>query len=188
MKVTVLARSTLMMSLALVAIVGASRADAAAPERYTATTLAGTWMLSTVVGPGAALPSFVTYAADGTLVYADALMFGGVELLPMKVGPFFGVWEQTGPRDFGGTSVGLLFDPTTNDVIAIARARSALRVARGGAHASGTIFLEMVPCPTPVTCPDPADPAVSWVPFGGPVNGFAVSLSRIVRVPAAAAE
>jgi hypothetical protein len=184
MKVTVLSCRTLMMTLALVAIVGASRADASAPERYTAATLAGTWMLSTEIGPEAALPSFVTYAADGTLVYADALMFGGVELLPMKAGPFFGVWERTGPRDFGGTSVGLLFDPTTNEVVAIARARSALHVAPGGAHASGTIFLEMAPCPTPVSCPDPADPDVSWIPFGDPVNGFTVSLSRIVRVPA----
>jgi hypothetical protein len=155
-----------------------------AADGFAKATPVGTWYLSTEVGPGATLPALVTYNIDGTLTYVDAFLFGGVELLPFKVSPFLGVWRPTGNGRFGGTSFGLLFEPTSNVAVAIMRARSALRFDGSRDRVVGKIYVETVMCPTPVSCPDPTDPSVVWTPAGDPVNGFAVVLTRASRVPA----
>jgi hypothetical protein len=147
-------------------------------------TLTGTWYFATGVGPGAAVPAVATFHDDGTVVYSDALTYGGVPLFPVKFTPFLGVWRMTGFGKFGGTSVGLMFDPTTNVIVGLERARSALRFDRDLGHVVGTIYLETAMCTGPFACPDPTDPAVVWTPVGDPVNGFPVTLSRLSRVPA----
>jgi hypothetical protein len=147
-------------------------------------TLTGTWYFSSVIAPGATLPGLVTYHDDGTAVYSDAIMFGGIPQVPMKITPFHAVWQVTGRNRFGGTALGLIFDPVTNAMIGFARARSNLRFDTDLNHIVGTIFGEMVLCSTTFTCPDPTDPSLVWTPTADPVHGMSVSLSRLSRVPA----
>jgi hypothetical protein len=161
------------------------RADQPRPQ-----TLAGTWVYSTVVGQATTgelmtIPGMATYNADGTLTYSDATMLGGSAAMPspIKFGPYNGVWERTGHNRFGTTGLGLVFDPATNKVIGYARGRSALHYDGDSSKLVGTLYFEFAPCSSEFTCPDPTDPATSWIPFGDP-NGFSVVLTRVTRVPA----
>jgi len=159
-------------------------------------TIAGTWYFSTslaaVTGPGTTVPGMATFHEDGTLVYTDALMFGmGAKLgFAVKIAPYHGVWRMTGKNKFGGTGIGLLFAPapgtTAPDVVVgFIRSRSELRYDGSLSRIVGTIYIETTMCETgPLSCPDPTDPDVVWVPFGDPVQGFPVALSRVSRVPA----
>jgi hypothetical protein len=175
-------------ALAGILALGAGLAVPAANEMWNPTPT-GTWYFATdasmLAGPGAALPAFVTFHDDGTLTYTDAAMFGALPALPLMGSPYHGVWRFTGPGRFGGTSVGLLFDPASSAMIGFSRARSALRFDRDLGRISGTIYVETAMCTVPmVVCPDPTAPTVTWTPVGDPINGFKVSLTRLSRVPA----
>jgi hypothetical protein len=175
-------RSTRPLILVLLAAMLATAPAAQAADPWHPD-VAGTWVFVTAMGPGMTLPGMATFHEDGTVVYTDATMFGASPI-PFKVAPFQGVWQMTGKNRFGGTSIGLLFDPATGMVVGFGRARSALRFDGSPSRVVGTLYLEMASCPTPVTCPDPTDPEVTWYPLGDPVNGFPVVLSRVSRVPA----
>ncbi len=178
-----------LLAAGLLAAVFLATAALRADGRREAPAIAGTWAFSTslaTVGmPGATLAGMVTFNEDGTLVYDDALMFGGgAQLFPWKTSPYHGVWRATGRNRFGGTSIAMLFDPATGAMVGFVRARSSLRFASGDSKIVGTIFTETVICPNSFSCPDPANPGVQWTPFGNPVDGFPVVLTRVVRVPA----
>ncbi len=181
MKTRTSARRLILLTVAVL-LVGGLTAPVAS-GRFPAT-LVGTWYLASGLGAGATLPSLVTYHRDGTLGYTDALMFGGVPQLPMKVSPFLGVWRATGPRRFGGTGLGLLFDPATNMMVGFVRSRSSLRFDVNPGRVVGNIYIETTMCPSQFTCPDPTDPAVVWTPYGDPENGIPVVLTRLFRLPA----
>jgi hypothetical protein len=166
--------------VAAVLALGASPLAVASPFDYD---LAGTWAWTTFVAPETGIPALVTYEADGTIVGSDSTMFGSFPaLFPFKMTPFHGVWSRLGLRRFGGTSLMLLFDASSSDLVGFGRSRSAIRLDDRN-HISGAMFLEMLPCPTPLSCPDPADPAGSWVPLGDPENGFPFEAVRLQRVP-----
>ena len=184
-------RTTRRVMLLLIAVVVLAAPGLRADHNPWPQTLTGTWIFSTSLppvpyGPGGTVPGMAAFNEDGTLAYTDALMFGGGgELFPYKVGPFHGVWRMTGPNRFGGTSIGLLFDLTYGYVAGFVRARSALRYDGSPSKITGTLYMETLMCANgPLACPDPTDPAAAWVPFGDPVNGFPVALSRVTRVPA----
>jgi hypothetical protein len=170
----------MMIPVLLAVMLGGGPGLEAAGPSYLST-LTGTWIFSTVAGPGMTIPAVVTYHADGTITYSDATMFGGSAMAPYKFGTYNGVWQQIRQNRFGTTAIGLMFDPGTNAVIGFARGRSALRYHGNTSTLVGKLYLETVACPTPFTCPDPTNPNLVWTPFGDP-NGFAIVLSRVTRV------
>jgi hypothetical protein len=79
--------------------------------------------------------------------------------------PLHGVWERTGARQVGGTSLWLVFDAPSGVLVAIARCRTSLEVTRNGEGLDGKMFLEMLPCNGPLGCQDPLDPEAEWLPY-----------------------
>jgi len=100
---------------------------------------------------------------------------------PFKITPLHGVWERTGPGQFGVTSLMLGFDPATNVLVAIGRARADIRFDGDFDHLAGTLYGELLFCPTPFSCPNPTDPAAPWITTTPPVPFTAI---RVRRVPA----
>lgn len=145
----------------------------------------GSWAWRTHLAPTASLPALVTFHADGTVTGSDGLMFGGLPGSPTRMSPIHGVWEHTGRHSIGGTSLYLVFDAPSGVLIAIGRARSSLHFVTDFDHLQGRMFLESLPCPSPVACPDPLAEDAGWISYPGmPPDGFAVSATRVHRVPA----
>jgi hypothetical protein len=180
------------MRRALVATVASVILVLAAPQRPLASTQEegfqpwGTWVWQTSLGPGMSLPALLTLHKDGTLSVSDGLMFGGLPGSATRMSPLHGVWERTGPRRIGGTSLWLIFDAPSGVLVAIGRCRTTLLLARDGDGLEGKMFLEMLPCNGPMGCQDPIDPAAQWVPYPNlPPTGFlSVTARRLHRVPA----
>ena len=143
--------------------------------------ITGTWWLVGQYGPGMTLPTLVTYHADGTSAASDSIMFGGIPGFPFKITPLHGVWKRTGPGQFGVTSLMLGFDPATNMLVAIGRARADIRFDGDFDHLAGMLYGELLFCPTPFSCPNPTDPAAPWITTTPPVPFTAI---RVRRVPA----
>lgn len=146
----------------------------------------GTWVWQTSFGPGMSMPALLTLHKDGTVSVSDGLMFGGLPGSTMRTSPLHGVWENTGPRRIGGTSLWLIFDAPSGVLVAIGRCRTALQLAGDGEGLEGKMFLEMLPCNGPLGCQDPLDPAAQWLPYPNlPPTGFlSVTAKRLHRVPA----
>ncbi len=144
------------------------------------------WHWRTITANGS-LPAFITYQQDGSINGSDASMFGGTANNPYRYSSFAGVWERIGPNEFAGTSLYLRFDPATNKLIGIARARSQFAFAQDFDHIAGTFRLDVLPCPSPATCPDPLADTADWQPYNGPPlpNEFSFEATRIKRVPIA---
>jgi hypothetical protein len=65
------------------------------------------------------------------------------------------------------------------------RARSSLQFAGSFNSFDGKMFIESLSCATPLTCPDPLDPAAKWVPNPMmPPDGFSVTGQRLERIVA----
>jgi hypothetical protein len=167
---------------ALVAAVLALGTSPLLADSFPGVSLSGTWVWTTFLGPATGIPALVTYLADGTIVGSDSTMLGSIPGYSFKTTPFHGVWKQLGRRRFGGTSIELLFDPDTSELIGFLRARAAIRL-QDRDHISGTMLLDMLPCPTALTCPDPTQADASWIPLGDPANGFPFQAVRLHRVP-----
>jgi hypothetical protein len=107
-------------------------------------------------------------------------MFGSFpELFPFKVTPLHGAWSRLSWRRFGGTSLMLFFDASTSALVGFGRARSAI-LLEDRSHISGTMVLDMLPCPTALSCPDPTQADSSWIPLGE----FPFKAVRLHVVPA----
>jgi hypothetical protein len=126
-------------------------------------------------GSGLPFPALVTFHQDGTLICSDSMMFGGFQVSPFKTSPIQGVWERTGPKSFGGTSLYMIFVPTTGVAIMYGRARSSLHFGEDCDHIYGEMVAE-----TLSILEDPLDPDASWEPY--PVT-FLISGARLHRVP-----
>ena len=141
----------------------------------------GTWAWSTHRPSGGGFPALITYHKDGTLTGSDGLMYG-INYPPASISTresgLHGVWERTGPHSFRGTSYWMNFATDTGNVVSWGRARSDLYFVEGDPdHFEGTMFMDVLPCPTPFTCLDPVT-----TPFTSTVTVRAVSATRIVRV------
>jgi len=152
----------------------------------------GSWVWTTDLGPLGSLPVLVTFHADGTVDVADGFMFANPLAPPAgqgaKRGPARGVWQHTGGRTFGGTSLWLAF-AGSGFVQGWARSRSALELTDRD-HFQGVIYIEslggcqMDAAVGPIGCPDPTDPDAVWTPSPlMPPGGFPVSATRIRRLP-----
>ena len=142
--------------------------------------LSGTWAWSTHIG-AETLPAMVTFHIDGTAIVSDSAMFGGLPTAPMKVGPLHGVWARTEPRRFGGTSMGILFDPATNLPAGFMRSRVDLEMSEDRGSLQGTMIIDLLFCPTAMTCPDPSDPTLTWAfPTELPVSARRVHVVPIL--------
>jgi hypothetical protein len=135
----------------------------------------GTWVWQYgAAGSGLQFPALVTFHQDGTLICSDSMMFGGFPGSPFKTSPIQGVWERTGAKSFGGTSLYFIFDPTTGGVIMYGRARSSLHFEQDFDHIYGEMVAETLPIGE-----DPLDPDALWQPY--PV-AFLISGARLHRV------
>lgn len=168
---------TLLVATALV-FVGPTKqsASAASEERVW-----GSWYFLATVGPNLKLPSVSTINQDGTEVTSTGQTFGGLPNFPFHITPFYGVWGLTGPNTIQTTDLLLRFDATTGVLKGIGRARTEGHLVDSD-HIQGTLFLEAIDCPTPLTCPDPFDPQAAWVPAQDP-NGLPFEATRIHLVP-----
>ena len=178
----------LLVAAALVVLVGVATfvpgngRSVAAWEREGAL-LAGSWYWQTwlPVAPGqqVPLPALVTYQQDGTVTVADGLMFGGIPSNPFRYTPPHGVWERDGRHGFRGTALFLRFDAATGTLVAIGRSRSHFDFGPDFNHINGTVDLDLLPCGTPVTCPDPVSAAPEqWLPFG-PISQYSFTATRM---------
>ncbi len=142
------------------------------------------WYWRTITASGA-IPALVNYQKDGSIIGADVSMFGGTAMNPYRYTPFHGIWERTGSNEFAGTSLFLRFDPATNKLVGIARSRSQFSFTDDFDHIAGTMRLDVLPCPTPATCPDPLAKDANWQPYNpAPIpNEFTFQAVRIRRVP-----
>jgi len=144
----------------------------------------GSWYWTTNI-PNGSLPALIVYQIDGSINGSDTAMFGGTPMNPFRYTPLHGVWHQTGRHQFAGTSLFLRFDPATNKLVGIARARSQFAFTHDFDHIAGTMLLDVLPCPTPATCPDPLAKDANWQPYNLPPipNEFTFQAVRINLVP-----
>jgi len=71
-------------------------------------------------------------------------------------------------------------------VVGIARKLDVFSFADDFNHLAGTMRLDVLPCATPLTCPDPTLASeADWGPFNPPPapSEFAIRASRISNVP-----
>jgi len=151
--------------------------------------LVGTWAWQTSlpVAPGVEmpLPALVTYHIDHTITVADATMLGGLPASanPYRYTPGQGVWESTGKKEFGGTSLYLRFDPSTGILLGILRSRANIELGENFDQIKGTMHLDFLSCSSPLTCADPVSaPPEEWQPYG-PVSDFSFTATRLHVVP-----
>ena len=129
-------------------------------------TLTGTWVGWFPMGPGARVPAIHTYLADGTIISTDTFLHGGLPGLPIRSTPVHGVWERTGPATFAISNLFLLYDAESSVLIGFGRARGTVTLSVPDAsEASGTVVLEFLGCPSPLSCPDPQAADSTWMPF-----------------------
>jgi hypothetical protein len=148
--------------------------------------LTGTWYWETVMGPGLVLPFVLVFHNDGTCIASGGIAFGGTPTNPYRYTPFQGVWERTDPHEFRATFYSLRFDGTTGLLVAVARKRVQFWFAGDFDHFAGTMRLDVLPCATPLTCPDPLLAAdADWQPFNPPPapSEAPIHAARISCVP-----
>jgi len=179
-------RRALLVVLAAVLVLIAAPLQPLAAAQDDGTQPWGTWIWQTWLGPEVSMPALLTLHQDGTVSVSDGVMFGGLPGSTSRMSPLHGVWERTGAKQIGGTSVWLIFDAPSGVLLAFGRSRTSLRLTQDGEALEGEMFLEMLPCNGPLGCPDPVDPTAQWLPYPNlPPSGFlAVSARRLHRVPA----
>ena len=145
-----------------------------------AQTLAGTWITWILAGPGLRIPALQVYSADGTVVSEDAIKQGGVPDNPLRGSPMYGVWTRTGPASFAIKGLFLVFDATSSVLIGFGRTQGTVVLSTPEANeASGTISVEFLACPSPLTCPDPQAADAAWAPFPGFGSSMLVTATRL---------
>ena len=143
----------------------------------------GTWVHQVQVGPGFTVPALVVFNADGTVTGVGGLLFGGLPDNPLRGSPIYGVWKKTGRRSIGITTFSYFFDAATGVLSGYERHRVSLAFSADFGSYEGVEFMENLSCPSPLTCPDPLDPAAEWTPLPTmPAAGFPVSGARVVPV------
>lgn len=145
----------------------------------------GTWVHRVEVGPGAHMPGLITLHIDGSVTGGSGLMFGGVPNAPNRYGPVHGVWERTGWRTIGATTIFTVYNALTGVLSGYQRDRCSLEFSQDFNSYKGTEFMETIACETPTSCPNPLDPTLKWTPLPTmPSTGFQVSATRVIRLDA----
>jgi hypothetical protein len=128
--------------------------------------MTGVWYWQNVMADGV-LPSLLTFHNDGTVTCSDALAFGGIPatMNPFTLTPFYGVWERMGPLEYTATWLSLAFSRGTGILSGIVRSRANFTFAADFDHIAGTMFVDLLVCPSFLTCPDPLEPTAVWAPW-----------------------
>jgi hypothetical protein len=143
----------------------------------------GTWVHQAEVGPGLRVPALVILNADGTVTGAGGLLFGGLPGNPLRSSPIYGAWERTGWKRIAVTTLSHSYEAATGVLVGYERHRASLDFGTGFGSYGGTEFMETLSCSSPLTCPDPLDPAAEWTPLPTmPATGFRVSGARVELV------
>lgn len=150
-----------------------------------APSFSGQWVVWTELGQGARTPSLMTMHSDGAVIMSDLAMFGGAAHNPYRITPLHGAWDRSGKKKVTGTSLFMVFNPIVdpqdptqlNNLIGFGRARTVFEVKTPD-RMEGIIWLDFLPCPSPLFCPNPLDPSAGWVPYP--------TLPAIVPIPIAA--
>jgi hypothetical protein len=79
-----------------------------------------------------------------------------------KLSPGHGVWERTGAKSTGGTTLYTRYD-ALGFLIGFIRARTAMHFTDDPDHMEGVMHLENASCEdTPAGCADPLSPDLVW--------------------------
>ncbi len=176
MKRKVLLAGALFLAFGAIGLLG-QVASARGPKGAVMT---GTWYWETIMPTGGALPSVLVFHSDGTVVASGGIAFGGIPTNPYRYTPFQGVWERMGPHKFRATFYSLRFDGASGLLVGVARKRTEFWFAGDFDHFDGTMLLDVLPCATPVSCPDPLSaPAAAWQPFSPVVSIHAARISVV---------
>ncbi len=147
-------------AVAILALVYAGSVSSAYQEEGYQPAGAWGWTI-TSSSTGAVQPALVTLHHNGTVSVSAASMFntgasGG------KLSPGHGVWERTGPKSFGGTTLYMVFD-SSGALTGFLRARTALKFAADPDHMEGVMYQENALCAdSPNGCEDPLSPDLVW--------------------------
>ncbi len=149
----------------------------------------GTWYwltdISAITGiPGTSLPTVIAFDEAGTFTCTEGNSFGGVPGAAFVYSAGVGAWVKTEGDVFKATRIGFVFDKATGVLKVIGRSRFTFEFAGDFEHATGTLFVETLPCGVPFACPDPLDPDAAWIP-ASPPNGFPTTARRLHAVPIA---
>jgi len=149
------------LALAALVFVASPRVEAANPHD-----IAGTWVTWATIAPGVQVPILQTFSVDGTFVASDVSMFGGLPGVMIRATPLHGVWELDRRDMVTTTGLAMIYDASTSLLAGFIRSRAIGTIDRTG-EGEGTVTVEFLPCPTPLTCPDPLSPDATWVPAPG---------------------
>jgi len=146
--------------------------------------VAGTWVWWSELQPGVRVPTLVTYHSDGLVTASDVLTFGGLPNVPYRITPLNGVWAATGRNTFATTSLFLVYNASSSLLIGFGRCRASMSFADNDSdQISGTLYCELLSCPSPVACPDPQSANATWVPIPGFPASAPATAARLRRVP-----
>jgi hypothetical protein len=156
--------------------------------------LAGTWIVWSEIQPGVRVPSLHNYHIDGTVTLSDVFMFGGLPGIPIRATPMYGVWKKTGPNTFNSTNISMVYDAVSSLLRGFIRSRAEVSYQeedykgwfkrKDTNRVNGTVYIEFLPCASPVACTDPQASDASWMPFPGMPASFQVTAMRLQPVPA----
>ena len=138
----------------------------------------GTWMWWLHLPGGRTMPTIVTLHKEGTANSTPGTLFGAQYLFS----PLHDVWEKTGPNHAKTTCLQFIYDAASRTLLGFGRTRIDVNMDDFD-HLSGTMYYEFLPCPTPVSCPDPTDPGAVWQPWTTfPATGRPFTATRLKRV------
>ena len=139
----------------------------------------GTYLHQMQVGPGMSMPVLITFHIDGTVTGASAVMFSGLPGAPARYSPVFGIWRRTDSNSIATTGMFMAFDAATGVLTGFARSRARLDFSDGFNSYTGSEYLEVTPCASPLAC-NPLDPNAVWTPLAGmPPTGFTSTGTRL---------
>lgn len=153
---SVISRRRLVWAVAILALVYFGVVSHSAASENEGYRPAGAWAWTITSSQGSS-PALVTLHQGGTVSVATASMFRLGYSPPFGYSsPGHGVWERTGPRSFGGTTLYMLYDDTgvQNGFM---RACTGLSFADDPDHIEGLMSIEMCP-----GCTDPLSESANW--------------------------
>lgn len=175
--------------LCLIAVATAGTAAGAEPDqRSFGHWIVGTWYLALdteVFGlpPGFPLSGLAQFNRDGTYRILDANDFGQATFLNSQHSQQFGAWRGTRAGRMIGTALFLQADLATGEVLRWERTHLQLSrtderdVVTGVVNVSVLECNNLLPLPSPLTCPDPIEAADDFVAM--PPTDIPVTLRRL---------
>jgi hypothetical protein len=158
----------------LCAIVAATNIARADDDRNRGNWIVGTWYLALSsepfgLPPGLPLSGLAIFNRDGTFQFLDGGDFGQATFLNTQNSHQFGAWRIGRHGKVIGTALSFEADLLTGEVLRWAKANIVLHrtddrdVVSGSVNVSILECSNMLPIPTPLTCPDPIESADAFV-------------------------